>query len=82
MSYPVNPLMLIQMIKQGQNPQQLLMSILEGSAASNPVNANLLDMVKQNKIADIEAFARNYFASQGKDFDSEFKAFKQTYGLR
>jgi hypothetical protein len=46
MSYPVNPLMLIQMIKQGQNPQQLLMSILEGSAASNPVNANLLDMVK------------------------------------
>ena len=82
MSYPVNPLMLIQMIKQGQNPQQLLMSILEGSAASNPVNANLLDMVKQNRTVDIEAFARNYFASQGKDFDSEFKAFKQTYGLR
>lgn len=30
MSYPVNPIMLIQMIKSGQNPQQLLMSILEG----------------------------------------------------
>ena len=42
----------------------------------------LLDMVKQNRTADIEAFARNYFASQGKDFDSEFKAFKQAYGLR
>ena len=82
MSYPVNPLMLIQMIKQGQNPQQLLMSILESSAASNPINANLLDMVKQNRTADIEAFARNYFASQGKDFDSEFKAFKKTYGLK
>lgn len=80
--YPVNPLMLIQMIKQGQNPQQLLMSILEGSAASNPVNSNLLDMVKNRKTADIETFARNYFASQGKDFDSEFKAFKETYGLR
>ena len=80
--YPVNPLMLIQMIKQGQNPQQLLMSILEGSAATNPVSANLMDMVKQNKTADIETFARNYFASQGKDFDSEFRAFKETYGLR
>ena len=80
--YPVNPLMLIQMIKQGQNPQQLLMSILEGSAVSNPVNSNLLDMVKNRKTADIETFARNYFASQGKDFDSEFKAFKETYGLR
>jgi hypothetical protein len=30
MAYPVNPLMLIQMMKTGQNPQQLLMSILEG----------------------------------------------------
>ena len=80
--YSVNPMMLIQMIKQGQNPQQLLMSILEGSAASNPINSNLLDMVKNKKTADIETFARNYFASQGKDFDSEFKAFKETYGLR
>ena len=80
--YPVNPLMLIQMIKQGQNPQQLLMSILEGSAANNPINSNLLDMVKNRKTADIEAFARNYFASQGKDFDSEFKALKETYRLR
>ena len=28
--YQVNPAQLIQMIKQGQNPQQLLMNILEG----------------------------------------------------
>ena len=80
--YQVNPMMLIQMIKQGQNPQQLLMSILEGSAANNPINSNLLDMVKNRKTADIETFARNYFASQGKDFDSEFRAFKETYGLK
>lgn len=82
MSYPVNPLMLIQMIKQGQNPQQLLMSILEGQAANNPVSSNLLDMVKSQKTGDIETFARNYFASQGKDFDKEFRAFKETYGLK
>lgn len=80
--YPVNPVMLIQMMKSGQNPQQLLMSILEGSAANSPINANLLDMVKNNRTADIETFARNYFASQGKDFDKEFKAFKETYGLK
>ena len=82
MSYPVNPLMLIQMIKQGQNPQQLLMSILEGSAANNPINSNLLDMVKDNRKADIETFARNYFAANGMDFDTEFNAFKKTYGLK
>ena len=80
--YPVNPMMLIQMIKNGQNPQQLLMSILEGQAGGNPVNKNLINMVKDGKTADIEAFARNYFASQGKDFDTEFKNFKETYGLK
>ncbi len=82
MSYPVNPMTLIQMIKQGQNPQQLLMQILEGQAASNPVSANLLEMVKSNRKADIEAFARNYFASNGLDFDTEFNSFKATYGIK
>ena len=82
MAYPVNPLMLIQMIKTGQNPQQLLMSILEGQAGTNPVSANLLDMVKENRKGDIEKFARNYFASNGLDFDTEFNAFKKTYGLK
>lgn len=80
--YPVNPLMLIQMMKSGQNPQQLLMSILEGQAGANPISANLLDMVKENRKGDIEQFARNYFASNGMDFDKEFNAFKKTYGLK
>ena len=30
--YPVNPNVLIQMIRQGKNPQQLLLSILQGEA--------------------------------------------------
>ena len=42
--FQVNPMMLIQMIKQGKNPQQLMMSILEGSAASTPIGANLLQL--------------------------------------
>ena len=82
MSYPVNPMFLIQMIKQGQNPQQLLMSILEGQANSNPVSSNLLNLIKENRTADIEKFARNYFNSNGLDFDTEFNAFKKTYGLK
>lgn len=82
MTFPVNPLALIQMIKQGRNPQQLLSSILEGSVANNPVGANLLTMIKENRTTDIEQFARNYMASQGRDFDVEFKRFKETYGLR
>ena len=79
MSYPVNPLMLIQMIKQGQNPQQLLMSVLQGQAGGNPM---LLRLIQNGNKAEIETFARNYFASQGKDFDKEFNAFKETFKLK
>ena len=82
MAYPVNPIQLIQMIKSGQNPQQLLMSILGGQAMSyNPISANLLEMVRQNRTGDIETFARNYFAANGLDFDKEFMAFKKNFGL-
>ena len=82
MSYPVNPMMLIKMIKDGQNPQQLLISILEGQATTNPVSANLLNMLKDNRKADIEKFARNQFAANGMDFDTEFNSFKKTYGIK
>lgn len=73
----MNPMQLIQMIKSGQNPQQLLMSILEQRAASTPMGANILQMVKQNRTSDLEQFTRNYLASQGKDLDEEYKRLMQ-----
>lgn len=59
----MNPLQLIQMIKSGQNPQQLLMNILEERASSTPMGANILQMVKQNRTEELEQFTRNYLAS-------------------
>lgn len=79
--YPVNPIQLIQMIKQGQNPQQLLMSIMQGQAGNNPVMQNLLSMAQKNDVKALEQFARNLLASQGKDYDAEFTAFRQQTGL-
>lgn len=73
----INPMQLIQMIKTGQNPQQLLMKILEERAAATPMGANLLEMVKQNRTNDLEVFTRNYLASQGKDLDEEYKRLMQ-----
>ena len=72
--YPVNPNYLIQLIKQGQNPQQLLMSILEGQAGSNPMSANLLALAKQGNTKEIEKIARNIFSQRGLDYDTEFNA--------
>ena len=77
--YEVNPMALIAQIKQGKNPQQLLLSILEGQAAQNPIYANLLNLAKENRTADIEQFARNLAKERGIDFDKEFSQFKKQY---
>ena len=79
MPYQVNPMQLIAQIRQGKNPEQLLMGILESGAQSNPVYANLLNMAKEGRTSDIEAFARNVAKEKGIDFDKEFGKFKKQY---
>lgn len=73
----LSPADIITMIRSGQNPQQVLINILEeGVAQTNPVAANLLDLAKNNRTADIERVARNLCAERGIDFDKEFGSFK------
>lgn len=79
MSYNVDPAYLIMQIRQGKNPQQLMIDILEGEASQNPIIGNLLTMAKDNRTADIEKFARNLAKEQGIDFDKEFSRFKKQY---
>lgn len=82
MGYPVNPMEIIKMIRQGQNPQQLLKGILEGQMKGTPVGDTLLELINKKDTPAIEQFARNLVAQRGVDFDSEFNAFKQSLGLK
>lgn len=70
----------IQMLQSGQNPQQVVMSILQKQ--QNPMAANLVSLAQQGKTKEIEQIARNIMASQGKNFDTEFQAFKSQLGLK
>ena len=79
-AYQVNPNELIQMIKGGSNPQQLLMSVLEGQMASTPMGQNLLQLVKNGQTKGIEQIARNLCQERGLDFEREFSAFRQMLG--
>lgn len=76
----VDYMQLIQAIRNGQNPQQLIMGILEGEMSNTPMGKNLLSLVKQHKTKDIEKIARNLCAQKGVDFDKEFASFKQSIG--
>ena len=79
--YNVDPNQLVQMIKSGYNPQQLLLSILQGQAGT-PLGQNLLTLAQNGQTAEIEKIARNLYAQQGgKDFDQDFIAFKQMLGF-
>lgn len=82
MSYQVNPMQLIQMIKNGSNPQQLMLSVLEGQMSNTPMGQNLLALAKGNQTQGIEQIARNICQQRGMDYDKEFNAFKNTLGFK
>lgn len=81
MNLQVDPRQLIQMIRGGQNPQQLMLQILSEQAGT-PMGANLLNLAKNGNSKEIEQIVRNLYAqSGGMNFDEDFKAFRQQWGL-
>lgn len=81
MTTNINPIQLINMMKKSQNPKQFIYNIVEDSMGDNPLFANLLELAKNNKTAEIETVARNIFKEKGLDFDKEFQAFRKNYNL-
>lgn len=72
----INPIQLIQMIKGGRNPQQLVMNILQQQSKNNPVLNNAMNLAQGGNTSALEMLARNLAAQRGLDFDTEFANFK------
>lgn len=81
MNSNMNPMQMMQFIRNSGNPQQFMINMLEQQSGNNPMVANLLNLAKANKTSDIEQVARNLLKEQGKDYDKEFANFKQMFGL-
>ena len=79
-NYQVNPNQLVQMIRQGQNPQQLMLSILQQNSNTH-IGNNLYKLAQNGNTAEIEKIARNMCRERGIDFDTEFNSFKHMIGL-
>lgn len=73
----MNLFQIIQMLQKGQNPQQLVMSMLQQKAGNNPMFSNLLNLAQNNKTDEIEQIVRNYAKANGIDYDVAFNTFKQ-----
>ena len=75
----VNPMQLIQIIKGGKNPQQLLMNILQQQGQNNPIINNAINMAQNGNVSGLEVLARNLAAQRGLDFDKELANLKNQF---
>ena len=80
--YNVDPMLIVQAIKSGQNPQQLMLQIMKNSMSYNPFGANLYKLAQEGNTLEIERIARNLARERGIDYDKEFPAFVQKLGLK
>ena len=72
----INPMQLIQLIKNGRNPQQLIIGILQQWGQSNPILNNAVNLAKNGNISQLQLLARNLAAQRGLDFDKELANLK------
>ena len=73
----VNPMQLIQLIKGGYNPQQLVMNILQQQNPNNPILNNAKTLAENGNTSGLEQIARNLAVQRGLDFDKQFANFKK-----
>lgn len=80
----VNPQQMLEMIRGGANPQQLMINYLENQMQTthSPMVANILQLIRQGRTGELEGIARNYLQSRGLDYDTEFASFKRMLGLK
>ena len=75
----VNPMQLIQMIKGGKNPQQLILDILQQQGQNNPIISNAVNMAQNGNTSGLQMLARNLAAQRGLDFDKELANLKNQF---
>ena len=70
----MNFMQILQLIKNGMNPQQLVMGMLQQN--DNPILQNANTLAQKGDIKALEQLARNLSQQRGLDFDTEFANFK------
>ena len=72
----VNPMQLLQMIKNGMNPQQLVMSFLQQPQNNNPILQNAANLAQGGNSSALQMIARNLASQKGVNFDQAFSDFQ------
>ena len=70
-------LKVIMQLKNGANPQQIVMSMLQQGASQNPMAQNFLALANSHKTNDMERIVRNMYQAKGLDFDKASSELKE-----
>lgn len=78
----MNPMQIMQMMKGGGNPQQMIMNMMRQQAGSNPVMNNALRMMEKGDNAGLEKLARNLCKERNINPDEAFNQIKGQFGMK
>lgn len=74
--------MLINLMKNGGNPQQLAMNMLKEAGGDNPMYQNAIGMIQGNNYKGIEQMVRNLCSAQKIDPDKLLNDIMHEYGFK
>ena len=66
----MNPMSLVSLLK-GRNPQELVMSMIQGNNINDPMINDLIKYAQNNYIENVNKIAENYFNQRGMNFQKE-----------
>ena len=75
MNNPINGMRLL--LENTKNPKRVVEQVIKNN--SNPIMNNLINMARTGNSKGIEAFAKNVFKEQGRDFNKEFSEFMSNF---
>lgn len=78
----MNPMQIMQMMKNGGNPQQMIMNMMRQQAGNNPVMNNALQMMEKGDNAGLENLARNLCKERNINPDETFNQIKGQFGMK
>lgn len=78
----MNPMQLMQMIRNGGKPQQTIINMMKKQSGNNPVINNAINMIEKGDNAGLEKLARNLYQEKGINPDDMLSRVKNQFGLR
>ena len=72
-----NPMQFMNMLNGIKSPKDVVINMIKSN--NNPMVKNLVEMAEKGDTKGVENFARNLYAQQGRDFDSEMNNFMKNF---